>query len=358
MKEIKIQGKIFGGDNSCYTIAEAGANHDGKLEKAFKLIDAAIETKTDSIKFQTYKAQNLVTKTAPKYWKDENPNETQYDVFKKLDSLTNDEWRQIFEYAEKKKITCFSTPFDEQSVDFLYSLNVPAFKIASADITHIPLIKHTAKKQLPLFISTGMASPLEIQDAVDAIEEVGNNSIIIMHCMTSYPTKPEDANLEIIRTLTKKYPNYVIGYSDHTIGITIPTCSTFYGAKCIEKHFTFDNSLKDSPDHSLSLDTDGFAEMVRQIRISEISRGMSFRQDFDSEAEAIKFARRSIVSTQDIPKGAIIKKEMLDVKRPGTGIQPKFLDKIIGSIVIHDIDNDIPIQWDDIEDGEQVRSNN
>ena len=245
MSDINIQGKIIGGDNPCYTIAEAGANHDGKLEKAFKLIDAAIETKTDSIKFQTYKAQNLVTKTAPKYWKDENPNESQYDVFKKLDSLTEDEWKQIFEYAEKKKITCFSTPFDEQSVDLLYSLNVPAFKIASADITHIPLIKHTAKKQLPIFISTGMASPLEIQDAVDAINDVGNNSIIIMHCMTSYPTKPDDANLEIIRTLTKKYPNHVIGYSDHTIGITVPLCSTFYGAKCIEKHFTFDNSLKE-----------------------------------------------------------------------------------------------------------------
>jgi len=350
--KIKIANRTIGENNPCYTIAEAGANHDGKLDKAFKLIDAAIETKADSIKFQTYKARNLVTKTAPKYWKDENPNETQYDVFKKLDSLTDDEWKQIFEYAEKKKFTCFSTPFDEQSVDLLYSLNVPAFKIASADITHIPLIKHTAKKQLPLFISTGMASPLEIQDAVDAIKDAGNNSIIIMHCMTSYPTKPDDANLEIIRTLTKKYPNHVIGYSDHTIGITVPLCSTFYGAKCIEKHFTFDNSLKDSPDHSLSLDTERFSEMVREIRISEISRGMSFRKDFDSEAEAVKFARRSIVSIHNIPTGTILKKEMLDVKRPGTGIQPKFLHKVIGSIVIRDIDNDMPIQWDDIDDGE------
>lgn len=348
MKTIKIDGKLIGGDNPCYTIAEAGANHDGELSKALKLIDAAKAAKAGSIKFQTYKAEKLVTKTAPKYWDDDNPNETQYDVFKKLDSLKNEEWKQIFEYAQEKKITCFSTPFDEKSVDLLYSMKVPAFKIASADITHIPLIKHIAAKHLPIFISTGMADEKDVKDAISAIEDAGNNDIIIMHCMTSYPTKPEDANLEMIQTLIHKFPEYVIGYSDHTIGTTVPVCSIFYGSKCIEKHFTFDSHLTESPDHKLSLDQGGFTKMVNGLRIAEISKGKSFRIAFDSEAEAVKYARRSIVSTRKISQGTKITKEMLAIKRPGTGISPKFLTKVIGTIAVKDIDEDVPIKQDHI----------
>ena len=155
MNEIKINSVKIGGSNPCFTIAEAGANHDGEVEKAVKLIDSAVEAKADSIKFQTYKASKLVTKTAPKYWDDGVKEESQYDVFKKLDTLTEENWKEVFEYAAKKNISCFSTPFDEESVDFLYSLDVPAFKIASADITHIPLIRKAASKKLPIFISTG-----------------------------------------------------------------------------------------------------------------------------------------------------------------------------------------------------------
>ena len=348
MRTIKIGNKNVGGESPCYTIAEAGANHDGVVEKTFRLIDAAVKAKADSIKFQTYTAKKLVTKTAPKYWEDGISNETQFDVFAKLDSLTNDDWKCVFEYADKKGITCFSTPFDEKSVDLLYSLNVPAFKIASADITHIPLIKHVAEKKLPVFISTGMASELDIQEAIDAIEDKGNHDIIIMHCITSYPTNPEDANLEMIRTLRNKFSDYVIGYSDHTIGTVIPICSTFYGAKCIEKHFTYDTSLTQSRDHRLSLDTEGFSNMVDGLKLTEISRGKSTRISSDVEKEAIKYARRSIVSTRKISKGTLIKKEMLDVKRPGTGIPPKLLDKVIGTKAVKDIEEDIPINYEDI----------
>jgi len=348
LRTVKIGSKNVGGESPCYTIAEAGANHDGDVEKAFRLIDAAVEAKADSIKFQTYTARRLVTKTAPKYWEDGIPNETQFDVFEKLDSLTNDNWKSIFEYADKKKITCFSTPFDEKSADLLYSLNVPAFKIASADITHIPLIKHVAEKKLPIFISTGMASELDIQEAIDAIEDKGNHDIIIMHCITSYPTNPEDANLAMIETLTNKFSDYVIGYSDHTIGTMIPICSTLYGAKCIEKHFTFDTSLTQSRDHRLSLDTKGFSNMVDGLRLVEISRGKNTRDSFNVEKEAVKYARRSIVSTTKISKGTLIKKEMLDIKRPGTGIPPKFLYKVIGAKAVKDIEEDIPITYEDI----------
>jgi N,N'-diacetyllegionaminate synthase len=344
IKSIKIDDKSIGNDNSCYTIAEAGANHEGDIEKAKKLIDSAKRAEADSIKFQTYTARNLVTKSAPKYWDDGIKNETQYDVFKKLDSLSNEEWKIIFEYAKEKKISCFSTPFDEQSVDFLYSLNVPAFKIASADITHMPLIKKIAKKNLPIFLSTGMASIDEIHEAVNWIKDCGNNQLVLMHCIISYPTKPEDANLQMISTLTKKFPNQIIGYSDHTIGSLIPAYSVFYGAKCIEKHFTFDTSLDISRDHRLSLDENGFNEMIKNIQIANISKGMNFRDSISAESDGLKYARRSIVSKVKILKGTKITNEMLAIKRPATGIFPKYVNDVIGSIAKQDIDEDIPIK--------------
>jgi sialic acid synthase SpsE len=346
--EIKIDNKKIGEKNPCFTIAEAGANHDSSLEKAFKLIDAAKEAKADCIKFQTYKASKLATKTAPKYWNDGKSDESQFDVFSKLDAITKDQWSQIFEYAKKKEITCFSTPFDEESVDLLYNLQIPAFKIASADITHIPLIKHIAAKKLPIFISTGMASDEEIDEALEVIEDQGNHEIILMHCMTSYPTKPEDANLEMIRTLSENYSKYIIGYSDHTLGITVPICSVLYGTKAIEKHFTFDNNLEKSPDHWLSLNSKTFAQMVDGIRQAEVVGGVNTRNNFEAEAEAVKYARRSIVSAGKIMKGTTITNEMLAIKRPATGIYPKFLDKVIGSVASKDIEEDTPIQWKDI----------
>ena len=258
MQKININGKNIGDGYPCYTIAEAGANHEGEMEKAFQLIDAAKASGVDAIKFQNYTAAKLTTKTAPKYWDDGIENESQFDVFKKLDKLHDDEWKQIFDYANKKNITCFSTPFDLESVDLLESFNVPAYKIASADITHIPLIKKIASKKKPVFMSTGMASIEEIYDAISAIQDQGNEEIVIMHCITSYPTKSEDANLEMITSLNQEFPDYVVGYSDHTLGIDIAIFSTFYGSKCIEKHFTYDKNLSISRDHRLSLDSNDF----------------------------------------------------------------------------------------------------
>ena len=350
MSKIKINEKYIGDDFPCYTIAEAGANHDGELKKAIKLIDAANEAKSDSIKFQTYDASKLASKYSPKYWIDDKPNETQYEVFSNLDGLTDDNWKEIFEYAKSKSVTCFSTPFDEKSVDLLYSLDVPAFKIASADITHIPLIKHIASKKLPIFISTGMASDDETKEAIEIIENEGNDQIIIMHCITSYPTEAKDANLELIKTLKQKYPKYVIGYSDHTIGTNIPVYSTFYGAACIEKHFTFDSSLTQSPDHKLSLDTDGFKQLVKELKLAEISKGSKIRDNFESEKNAVKYARRSIIANRDIEVNEKISIDMLSIKRPATGISPKFFEKIIGKSVKIKIQEDRPIQWNDLNE--------
>ncbi len=349
MTQIKIGKTVIGDNEPCFTIAEAGANHDGSLDKALKLIDAAKESNVDSIKFQTYKASKLTTKSAPKYWDDGKTNETQFDVFSKLDGLSKDNWREIFEYSKQKDIMCFSTPFDNDSVDLLYSFDIPAFKIASADITDIPLIQFIASKQLPIFISTGMASNDEILDAVNSIKDKGNNDIIIMHCITSYPTNFEDANLSMIRTLKNQFPDHVIGFSDHTLGTTAALCSTFYGAKCIEKHFTYDKNLSTSPDHRLSLDVNDFQKLVSELEIAEISRGSETRTSFDSESEAIKYARRSLVSKIKIPKGTKITENMLEIKRPGTGIPPKFFSEIIGSITMMDIDEDTTLEWSHIQ---------
>jgi len=353
MNKIKISEKFIGDGYPCFTIAEAGANHEGDIKKAFQLIDAACEGGVDAIKFQTYSASRLTTKTAPKYWDDGILGETQYDVFKKLDTLEEEEWKKIFEYAKEKQIICFSTPFDESAVELLDRLDVPAFKIASADITHIPLIKKIASKKKPIFISTGMASMKEIHQAITTIENEGNKDIIIMHCITSYPTKPEEANLEMIKTLGKEFPNYMIGYSDHTLGTEIAVYSTFYGSKCIEKHFTHDKTLTTSRDHRLSLNSNDFIELNKKLRLIEISKGLPKREDFDSEKEAVKFARRSIVSLIKISKGTKILSEMLGIKRPGTGIQPKYLDEIIGKEALQDIEMDVPLTWDDLENHEK-----
>lgn len=349
MQKIKIANKIIGDNHPCFTIAEAGANHEGEVKKAFELIDEAKRAGVDAIKFQTYTAGKLTTKTAPKYWDDGIKNETQFDVFNKLDKLTDEDWKQIFNYANEKKIICFSTPFDEDAVDLLNSFDVPAFKIASADITHIPLIKKTASKRKPVFLSTGMASIAEMHEAVAAIEGEGNDQIIIMHCITSYPTKPEDANLDMISLLKEEFPNYVIGYSDHTLGTDIAVFSTFYGSKCIEKHFTHNKSLSTSRDHRLSLDADDFKELIGKLKLAEMSHGSKFRNNFSAEVESIKYARRSIVSSIKILKGTEITKDLLEIKRPGTGIQPKFLDQVVGKKASRDIGEDMPITWDDLE---------
>ena len=349
MKEFVIDGKHIGKNFPCYLIAEAGANHEGDIKKAFQLIDAAKESGVDAIKFQNYTAEKLTTKNAPKYWNDGIKNESQFDVFSKLDTLSADEWKQIFEYAKKKNITCFSTPFDLESVELLDSFDIPAYKIASADITHLELIKKIASKNKPIFLSTGMASMEEIHEAVSTIEDQGNEEIIIMHCITSYPTKPEDANLDMIKSLDLEFPDYNIGYSDHTLGTDIASYSVFYGSKCVEKHFTYDKNLSVSRDHRLSLNSDDFKELIKKIKLIEMSRGSRARDNFSAESNAVEFARRSIVSKYAIPKGTEITENMIDVKRPGTGILPKYFFKIIGSKTLKDIPEDSTIQWNDID---------
>lgn len=346
MGKIKIGNKFVGEGEPCFIVAEAGANHNGKIELAKELVRKAAESGADAIKFQTYVAGKLATKTAPKYWADNRPKESQYEVFSKLDKLTEDEWKELAEFCRKMNITFLSTPFDVESADLLDELRVPAFKIASADITYLPLIKHAAEKGKPLILSTGMATIDEIKEAVEVIKSTGNDKIILLHCTLSYPTAFKDANLRMIHTMQEEFPDIPVGLSDHTMGTIVPIAAVASGAKIIEKHYTIDKSLPDSPDHPLSVDPGELKEMIKQIRTVEEALGSPIKRPIEAEKAALKFARRSIVANVRIPEGTVITKDMITFKRPGTGISPKFFDQVVGKKAKKTIEEDEVITFD------------
>ncbi len=349
---IEIGKHIIGGEEPAFIVAEAGVNHNGSLERAEDLVIQAANAGADAIKFQTYKAEKLVTKNAPRFWNwdgEEIPDGTQYDSYSQLDKLPLDAYYEIAETCRRHNIEFLSTPFDEESADFLTEeLGMKAIKVSSSDITNISFLKHLAKKQLPMMVSTGAATLGEIEEAINTIRNEGNEKIIILHCTLCYPTEAKDANLRIISTLKTVFPRYPIGLSDHTRGITIPVAAVALGAKVIEKHYTIDKTLLKSADHWLSVDAQELKEMVNSIRMVELALGSSEKKVFDVEQETYKYDKRSIVAAKDIPGGTIIGEDMLVMKRPGTGIQPKFIDLITGRKAVKDIKEDTLLSWDDV----------
>lgn len=349
--KIKIGNRLVGEEEPAFIIAEAGVNHNGSLKRAKELIIKAAEAGADAIKFQTYKAEKLVTKTAPRFWDwkdEEKPNGTQYDSYSQLDKLPLEAYPEMIETCKENNIEFLSTPFDEESADFLARLSIKAFKVSSSDITNIPLLKHIAKKELPIILSTGASTIGEIDEAVQTIKSEGNNKVILLQCTLCYPTEPKDANLRIIQTLSSIYPHYPIGLSDHTMGIAIPIAAVALGAKVIEKHYTIDKTLLKSADHWLSVDPNELKEMVSGIRKVEEALGSGEKKVFDVEKITYKYDKRSIVARQNISKGATIKKDMLIMKRPGTGIPPKFLPIIVNRVARRDLKEDSLILWSDI----------
>jgi N-acetylneuraminate synthase/N,N'-diacetyllegionaminate synthase len=347
MKQIKIGNKKLGDGFPAFIIAEAGVNHNGSVEIAKKLVDVAKEVGADAVKFQTFKTEKVVTKEAKKaeYQIKNSGEESQYDMIKNLE-LSDKEFRELAKYALNKELIFLSSPFDKESVDLLDEIGVPAFKIASGEITNFPLIKYIAKKQKPVILSTGMSTLGEVEDALNLIEKY-NDNIILMHCLTSYPAKKEDANLNVIKTLeyTFKRP---VGFSDHTLGIEMPVAAVALGSCVIEKHFTLDKNLQ-GPDHKASLETHEFAEMVKSIRNVEKGFGNGIKRPTKDEIKIKKLVRKSIVAKEDISGGSILTKNMLDIKRPGTGIEPKYLNKIIGKKLIEDIKKDALIKWNQLK---------
>lgn len=335
MNQIQIANKTIGEDSPTFIIAEAGVNHNGSVEIAKQLIDAAKEVGADAVKFQTFKTENLVSKSLKDF----------FDMVKKLE-LKEEELKELVKYARKRDIIVFSTPTDEESVDLLSKLNMPAFKIASGDLTYISLIKYAASKKLPIILSTGMSYLGEIEEALNAIHSTGNKNIILMHCVSSYPAPVEETNLNTIGTLKKAF-NVPVGFSDHTTSYLVPIIAATMGAKIIEKHFTLDKNME-GPDHKASADINEFKKIVNGIRSMEMSRGSSVKAPVDSESEMILKFRKSLVAVENIPEGSVISDQNIAIKRPGDGIPPKYFDFVKGIKTKKELKMDEVIKWNSI----------
>ncbi len=336
---IKISDKFVGKGQPCFIIAEAGVNHNGDIELAKKLILEAARSGADAIKFQTFSTDNLIVRDAPKaqYQKQTTlTEESQYEMLKKLE-LNKGQYKELVDYANHNKIIFLSTPYDEDSVDLLYSLNVPAYKIASCDLTNIPLIDHIADKNKPIIISTGMATMDEVETAVLHIKKY-HDHIVLLHCTTEYPTKLKDVNLQAMIALREKF-DLPIGYSDHTDSFLVSLAAVSLGANIIEKHFTLDKSLW-GPDHTASADVAELAALVKSIRDVELSLGSFDKKPTKIELKNKKVMRRSICANRDIKEGEIISKDMISIKRPGIGLEPKHIAAIIGKKINKDIAKD------------------
>lgn len=317
-------------ENRTFIIAEAGVNHNGDIKLAKKLINVAKDAGADAVKFQTFKAENVVIKNAEKaeYQKETTGiRESQYDMIKKLE-LTEEDFRELADYAKKEGILFLSSPFDKESVDLLYELDVPAFKVASGEITNFPLLKYIAKKEKPIILSTGMSTLGEVEEALNVIRSEGVRDVVLLHCVSNYPAKIEDINLRAMETLKHAF-KVPVGFSDHTLDITASIAAVALGACVIEKHFTLDRKLL-GPDHKASLEPNELKEMVKTIRDLEKALGDGIKRPTKDEVEIKRVARRSIVAKEDMSKGIIITEDMLDVKRPGTGIPPKYMEMIVG----------------------------
>lgn len=333
-----------------YIIAEAGVNHNGDIGIAKKMVDAALKCGVDAIKFQTFKSESIVTKYADRarYQKlNTKNNDSQYEMLKKLE-LSFDNFIELSDYCKGKKLEFLSTPFDFESADFLNDIGVKAFKISSGDITNIPFLQHIAKKNKPMIISTGMSNLGEIEEAIRAIKDMGNNSIYILHCTSNYPAKLETVNLNAIDTLKAAF-KLPVGYSDHTEGIEIPIAAAAKGACIIEKHFTLNKNFE-GPDHKASLDVEELNAMVRAIRNVEKAMGDGIKKCTADEMDVKTAARKSIVASRFIKKGEIIRREDISFKRSGSGISPKDYNYIINKRAKRDIEEDEQIHFLMIEE--------
>jgi N-acetylneuraminate synthase len=303
----------------CFVIAEAGVNHNGDVELAKRLVDIAVQANADAVKFQTFKADRVV-----------GSGESQFDMLRRLE-LSETVHRDLFHYCLSKGILFLSTPFDEDSADFLDELGVRAFKIPSGEITNFPLLDHIARKRKPMIVSTGMSTLEEVRTAVNVLSEAGNRDITLLHCVSDYPANPIDANLKAMQTMAASF-GFPVGYSDHTPGIDVALAAVALGATVIEKHFTLDRGLP-GPDHSASLEPVELTALVRGIRNVEAALGHGRKEPVASEAKTAAIARRSLVAAQAIREGSILTADMLLIRRPGTGLPPSMLPSVIGRSV-------------------------
>ncbi|MGW8169118.1 MAG: N-acetylneuraminate synthase [Sulfurovaceae bacterium] len=325
-----------------FIIAEAGVNHNGSVELAKKLIDVASVAGADAVKFQTFKAENLVSKNAQKaeYQKQTtDQNKSQFDMIKKLELDANTH-KELMSYCKEKNIMFLSTPFDHESIELLNNLGLEIFKIPSGEITNLPYLRHIGSLNKKVILSTGMAEIGEIEDALDILIEAGTKkeNITVLHANTEYPTPMEDVNLKAMVTIGNIF-DIGYGYSDHTLGIEVDIAAVALGASCIEKHFTLDKTME-GPDHKASLEPAELKAMVKAIRNIELALGSGVKKPSKSEIPNMKIARKSIVASCDIKQGELLNEQNITVKRPGSGISPMRWDEIIGTKASRDYEMD------------------
>lgn len=324
--------------NKTFIIAEAGVNHNGDVELAKKLIDAAVSAGVDAVKFQTWKTELLVTEDAQMAeYQIENTQrkETQFEMLKRLE-LSYDDFAGLKAYCDSKSITFISTPDEEESATFLDSLQ-NVFKIGSGELTNTPFLRHIASFKKPVILSTGMGYLYEVEHAIATLVEAGLSieQITVLHATTDYPTSSEDVNLTAMLTMEKAFPGITVGYSDHTLGIEIPIAAVALGAKVIEKHFTLDKTME-GPDHKASLEPRELSDMVAAIRNVEIAMGFGWKVPTKAEKANRDIVRKSIVAKKAISAGQVISSDMLEIKRPGNGISPTQWDEVVDSIARKD----------------------
>ena len=352
--EINLGTTKIGKLNPTFIIAEIGINHQGNLEIAKNLIAKAAECGANAVKFQKRSLTKILTAEGlSKPYNNLNSFGETYGDHKKALELSKEEYYVLYSYANHLNIEFFASGWDEDSIDFLDILGVKFFKISSADLTNFPLLIHTAKKYKPIILSTGMSDIKIVKKAVDLLNRF-KIPIVLLQCTSSYPSEFNELNLNVINTYKKEFPNTIVGYSGHELGIAISTAAVALGAKVIERHFTLDRTMKGS-DHAASLEPQGFAKMVRDIRNVEKAMGSFDKKLQDSEKEIYNKLKKSIVAKVDISFGSIIKEDMILIKGPGYGISPMRLDEVLGKTAKVFISQDSVITDKDIEWSNDVR---
>ena len=346
-RTFKLPNRTLDDNSPAFIIAEIGINHQGNIDIAKKLILQAKESGADAVKFQKRSISRILTKEGLEMpYENRNSFGKTYGEHKKKLELTEDEYRELKLFTDNQGLYFSASGWDEESIDFLLDIDVPFFKMASADLSNFPLLKHTAKTGKPMILSTGMANMDLVKNAVELIAEY-NKNVAIMQCTSTYPTNFKEINLNVIKTYQKEFKKFVIGYSGHELGIAIPSVAVALGARIIERHFTLDRTMKGG-DHAASLEPHGFSKMVRDIRHIEDAMGIFEKQLQESEKPIFKKLAKSIVTLVDIKKDQLISAEMLTTKGPGSGVSPTRFNEIIGKKLNKDLDMDVVIKDEDV----------
>jgi len=329
-----IQNKEIGDGLPVFIVAEAGVSHFGSMEKAIKLVDLAVESGADAVKFQIFKTEELISSESEEWRIRLKSKELPYEAFYDIQA-----------YCHKRSIIFFASAHDKLSLDFLDKLDIPAYKIGSGEVGNWTFLEQAASRKKPIILSTGMYTLEDVGKALEVIDKVGNRDVIVLHCVTSYPTPPEEVNLHAMNTIRKTY-GVLAGYSDHTQGFHMPLAAVACGADVIEKHITLDFNVPDAQDWKISCGPENFSIMVSQIRDIEAGLGSGVKTPSKSEDSSLNWARKSLVAAIDILPGDLITHEKLRAKRPGYGIIPSHIDKVIGKRAKVKIETDTLIKWE------------